>query len=260
MKIVKNLDNIKKVLSHIEANLDQWHQGAWHSKHGHCFAGWAEVFATGEDYKIDQTRLVARIYFGFTKREADYYFNPYRSLDELKTAVLPFFNEQGWGRDGFDRDGFNEQGLDHYGRDRSGHLVSNDYNCDDGFDEQGYDAEGYDRQGYNRQGLDRDGFDRNNEFKLDQRLIQDLIMTTKTRKTGSVISIRSVKHCLNHYFKALESWIKDHVHACLDFNSLNLGLGFGKTTGISGFKYMLSVDLFFLSCWIYFVKIKKSKN
>jgi hypothetical protein len=41
-----------------------------------------------------------------------------------------------------------------------------------------------------------------------------------------------------------------------DIKSFNVGLGFCKTTGSCGWKYMLSFDLGFFSCWIFFVELK----
>jgi hypothetical protein len=47
------------------------------------------------------------------------------------------------------------------------------------------------------------------------------------------------------------------INYYFDLNSFNIGIGFCKTTGISGWKYMLSFDLGFLSIWVYYVKILK---
>jgi len=54
--------------------------------------------------------------------------------------------------------------------------------------------------------------------------------------------------------------IKRRVFYYFDWKSFSLGFGFCKTTGLTGWKYMLSFDLGFFSFWIYFVNIKKQKN
>ena len=64
----------------------------------------------------------------------------------------------------------------------------------------------------------------------------------------SSIAERVLKR-FNKQFQYYYSWTSFHV-----------GLGFCKTTGFIGWKYMLSFDLGFISIWIYFVKIKKYEN
>lgn len=54
--------------------------------------------------------------------------------------------------------------------------------------------------------------------------------------------------------------IKKRVYYYFDWKSFSLGLGFCKTTGLTGWKYMLSFDLGFFSFWIYFTEIKNYKD
>lgn len=54
--------------------------------------------------------------------------------------------------------------------------------------------------------------------------------------------------------------IKKRFHYKFSWKDFNIGFGFCKTTGISGWTYRLSVDLGFYSCWIYFVEFKKQTN
>jgi len=49
--------------------------------------------------------------------------------------------------------------------------------------------------------------------------------------------------------------IKERFHYYSSWESFSIGIGFCKTTGINGWKYMLSFDLGFFSCWVYFVKL-----
>jgi hypothetical protein len=44
----------------------------------------------------------------------------------------------------------------------------------------------------------------------------------------------------NHYF---------------DFDTFALGVSFGITNGITGWRYMLSLDVAFLSVWVYFKRV-----
>lgn len=50
--------------------------------------------------------------------------------------------------------------------------------------------------------------------------------------------------------------IKQRFHYYFSWKSFNLGFGFGKCEKWVGWEYMLSIDLAFISCWIYFNKIK----
>ncbi len=128
---MKNLENIKEVLDIIEANPSCWQQRDWHCNSKHCFAGHAQIRLTGKE-DVSTVRRDARIFFGFTRREADYYFAASRTLDELRTALLDFYGEDGYGMDGY---------------------------------RNGYDRECYDRDGYDRDGYDEDELDINNKPK-----------------------------------------------------------------------------------------------
>jgi hypothetical protein len=154
---MKNLENIKEVLNFIEENPSCWVQKDWHCGSAHCFAGHAQIRLTGKE-DVSTVRRDARIFFGFTKREADYYFSASRTLDELRTALLDFYGKDGYYRDGYDRydynrDGYNREGYNREGYDRDGYYLN------------GYDRNGYDRNGYNREGYDKDNLDINNKPK-----------------------------------------------------------------------------------------------
>jgi hypothetical protein len=164
---MKNLENIKEVLDFIEANPSCWGQKDWHCGSKHCFAGHAQIRLTGKE-DVSTVRRDARIFFGFTKREADYYFAASRTLDELRTALLDFYGNDGYGIDGYNREGYGMDGYDRYGYDRKGYnrdgYVRYGYDIEgygrDGYDRMGYNLNGYDRRGYNRFGYDRYGYDR----------------------------------------------------------------------------------------------------
>lgn len=70
---------------------------------------------------------------------------------------------------------------------------------------------------------------------------------------------RKVTHNVDAYFELLKTGVKKRFHYYFDLKSFNIGFGFCRTTGISGWKYMLSFDLGFFCCWIYFVNIEHDK-
>jgi len=83
---MKNIANIQTVLTLIESNPSCWNQKEWHCGTSHCFAGHAQIQLTGGE-DTGNVKRDARIYFGFTASESDYYFNYERTLPELKTAL-----------------------------------------------------------------------------------------------------------------------------------------------------------------------------
>ncbi len=150
---MKNLENIKLVLDKIENNPECWDQTQWHCGTSHCFAGWAQVLS-GKEEDDATVRSDARLFFGFNNREASYYFDGYRTLNELKTSLLNFYDENGYDLQGYDKYGYDAQGFDSIGLNKEG------FDCD------GYDCNGYDRDGYDRDGYDEDGFDKDNKYKI----------------------------------------------------------------------------------------------
>ncbi|MGL5937068.1 MAG: hypothetical protein ACRCZI_15765 [Cetobacterium sp.] len=102
-----NQAHYKKVLAQIEAHPETWNQKMWHCGTTHCFAGWAQVLS-GKQANEDTARRDARVYLDLSIYEADYLFDPCRSLDDLKA---------GYDRDGYNRDGYNRAGYDRDGLD-----------------------------------------------------------------------------------------------------------------------------------------------
>jgi len=80
-------------------------------------------------------------------------------------------------------------------------------------------------------------------------------MRSKVIERIAANTYRKVNHSVDAYAKLLLSGDRQRFHYYFDWKSFNIGLGFCKTNGISGWKYMLSFDLGFLSCWIYFVSL-----
>jgi len=163
---MKNLENIKLVLDKIENNPDCWVQKYWHCGASHCFAGWAQILS-GNAPNNETVRRDARMFLGFNIREANYYFNGRRTLKELKTALLDFYDRNGFDRNGYDRNGYDRNGFDRNGLDRDG-FGRNGLDRD-GFDHDGFNIEGYNRDGYDRYGYDKDGLDINNNPKPNQK-------------------------------------------------------------------------------------------
>lgn len=54
--------------------------------------------------------------------------------------------------------------------------------------------------------------------------------------------------------------IKKRFHYKFSWKDFNIGFGFCKTRGTSGWTYRISFDLGFYSCWIYFVEFKKTNK
>jgi hypothetical protein len=64
---------------------------------------------------------------------------------------------------------------------------------------------------------------------------------------------RKLFFSIDSYAKLMLTGVRQRFHYYFDWKSVNIGFGFAKTTGISGWRYMISFDLLFFSCWIYFV-------
>ena len=103
------LENFKRVLAQIEAQPETWDQMNWHTPAkespcgtAHCFAGLAEIFATGinpakmnriEPEKASLTTRRAIAYLGITPDQARWLFDAARTLDDFRqvaeTGVCP---------------------------------------------------------------------------------------------------------------------------------------------------------------------------
>jgi len=114
-----NIENFKLVLAKIESDPNCWDQRKWHCGTKHCFAGWAQILS-GKKPDHHVVRKDARIFLGLGKDEADYLFDPERTLIDFKNAMevdldgyhLDGYNRFGYNRDGYDRDGYDRDGLD----------------------------------------------------------------------------------------------------------------------------------------------------
>lgn len=83
-------------------------------------------------------------------------------------------------------------------------------------------------------------------------------MKSKIIEKISAKTYRKLNFCVDTYSKFILTGIKQRFHYYFDLKSFNIGFGFCKTTGFSGWKYMLSFDLTFFSFWIYFIKIDRN--
>ena len=132
---MKNIENIQKVIDIITENPSCWNQREWHCGTSHCFAGHGQIQLRGyEDTRT--TRRDARIYFGFTFAEANYFFHAFRTLAELTLAVNDSYDESGYNPDGYDRQGFDKDGYDryYYSKDGAFHSQIRQYD-EDGLDQ-----------------------------------------------------------------------------------------------------------------------------
>jgi hypothetical protein len=154
-----NKENFQKVIDEIEKNPDSFDQKNWHCGTKHCFAGHAQILG-GFTINPKTTRRDARIFLDVSKNEADWLFNPSRTLDDFKNFLNGCY---GYDRDGYNCYGYDRDGYNCYGYNRDG------YNRDgydhDGYNRDGYNRDGHNRDGYNRDGYDYDGLDKNNKPK-----------------------------------------------------------------------------------------------
>ena len=81
-----NKENIQKVIDVIEANPASWDQSDWHCGTKHCFAGHAQILS-GKEADDFTTERDACTFFNMSFVQADYYFDPTRTLEELKNAL-----------------------------------------------------------------------------------------------------------------------------------------------------------------------------
>lgn len=79
-------------------------------------------------------------------------------------------------------------------------------------------------------------------------------MRSKILEKVASKAYRKLNFSVDAYTKLILTGIRKRFHYIFDWKSFNIGFGFCKTSGISGWKYMLSFDILFLSCWIYFIK------
>ena len=66
---------------------------------------------------------------------------------------------------------------------------------------------------------------------------------------------RRTKLDVKAYTKLLLFGVRQRSHAYFDWKQFNIGIGFCKTTGLTGWQYMLSIDIAQLSMWVYFKKL-----
>jgi len=71
---------------------------------------------------------------------------------------------------------------------------------------------------------------------------------------------RKINYGVDTYAKLLLSGVRERFHYYFSWDQFNIGFGFGKCSGISGWRYILSLDLGFFSCWVYFVKYIKEND
>lgn len=127
-----NAPELRRVLAHVEANQDRWHQGAWRIAladldgpedqpercgTAFCFAGWkceldgvtwkqaiptwsgGDAFGDERDMIVMPTGGVisaeryARKAFGLTREQADLLFDPENELDDLRRIVAELCTE-----------------------------------------------------------------------------------------------------------------------------------------------------------------------
>jgi hypothetical protein len=66
---------------------------------------------------------------------------------------------------------------------------------------------------------------------------------------------RRTKLDVKAYAKLLLFGARQRFYAYFSWKQFNIGIGFCKTIGLTGWKYMLSIDIAQISMWIYFKKL-----
>jgi hypothetical protein len=69
---------------------------------------------------------------------------------------------------------------------------------------------------------------------------------------------RKLDYDVDSYAKMIVSGVRERFRYYFSWDQFNIGFGFGKCSEISGWKYILSLDLGFFSCWCYFKKVKNN--
>lgn len=103
---MKNAELAYKILDHIRENPKEWDQSTWHCGTTHCFAGFAELFTTGEiDDETDGARTwnIATEALGITDEDAYTLFNPTNTLSYLEYHTRVIF---GYRQDALVKTGF----------------------------------------------------------------------------------------------------------------------------------------------------------
>lgn len=156
IKPLRGKELLRAAVNQIIDHPKRWKQGIWHCGTSHCIGGWCQIL--GGLPESNGAGNAANL-LGLSKKDADWLFAPYRTMQEIYDFAKAFingkqyFNVYGYSPDGFNRYGYDRDGYNRSGRD-SGGYDRNGYDCD------GYDREGYNREGYNHCGFDRENYDR----------------------------------------------------------------------------------------------------
>jgi hypothetical protein len=97
-----NKELFAQVLSFIKADPQSWNQKRWHCESAHCFAGHVELLTLGEATK--NTAGIARAALAISHAQADYLFDPARSLQDFdQIDEHPLFTDDVDALEGFSR-------------------------------------------------------------------------------------------------------------------------------------------------------------
>jgi hypothetical protein len=110
-----NKENIQKFIDLVKSNPACWDQAHWHCGTTHCFAGHGQIMS-GRPANTETVRKDARIFYDLNKGDADWAFNPNRTLEDIEQLVV----SNGYDCDGYNRDGYNRYGYDCDGYDCDG--------------------------------------------------------------------------------------------------------------------------------------------
>jgi hypothetical protein len=81
-----NIENLKRVVAHIEAHPETWNQSEWHCGTTHCLAGHAQIIS-GKKPDEDSVWPDAKKFLGLKRVESQYLFRPWRTLADFHAFI-----------------------------------------------------------------------------------------------------------------------------------------------------------------------------
>jgi hypothetical protein len=81
-----NIENLKRVIAHIEAHPETWRQDSGHCGTTHCFAGHAQIMS-GCKANDETARRDARVFLDLSLGDADYLFSANRTLADFHAFI-----------------------------------------------------------------------------------------------------------------------------------------------------------------------------
>ena len=103
-----------RIIQQIEDYPDTWNQFDWHCGSAHCYGGWGQLIS-GISYNTADLYGVMTEKLGLTYSQAEYAFEPERTLEELKDLPDYVMDTGGYSENGYDHLGYDKDGFNKYG-------------------------------------------------------------------------------------------------------------------------------------------------